>query len=98
MNWNELSLFEQLSNVAGEVHRMIDTRNAYLHGGAKKDYSEFYFNKVKELVDRTIRDPKNQGREKELLDEIHEIERYRAGEEADTYILRYWDQYTRAIS
>lgn len=49
-------------------------------------------------MDRTIRDPKNQGREKELLDEIHEIERYRAGEEADTYILRYWDQYTRAIS
>ncbi len=49
-------------------------------------------------MDRTIRDPKNQGREKELLDEIHEIERYRAVDEADTYILRYWDQYTRAIS
>ena len=98
MDWNELTLFEQLSNIAGEVKRLVDCRTRFAEGKAKKDYYDFYFAKVKELVGRTIDDPKNIGRGQELLDEVNEIERYGRGEVEGEYILRYWDQYTKAIS
>ncbi len=87
--WFSLTLFEQLSNIAGDIKRFMDSGD---------DYSEFYFDKIKSLVNMTLADPKNKGREQELLDEISEIERYKKGEVDRDYIIRYWDQYTRAIS
>ena len=97
-SWNKLSLFEQLSNVAGDVGRLVSTRENKMQGKSKEDFSGFYLNKIRVLVDMTIADPKNKGRASELLDEIKEIERYENGEVPKEYILRYWNQYTMAIS
>ena len=96
--WKKLSLFEQLSNVAGDVERLVSTKEKFDSGQSKEDYSDFYLDKVRNLVDMTIADPKNRGRGQELLDEIEEIERYRNAEVPKDYILRYWNQYTQAIS
>lgn len=98
MDWNQLTLFEQLSNVAGEVKRLIDNHERFLQGKAKRDHYDFYLDKIKDLVRRTCEDPKNAGREKELWDEIGEIERFGRGKVDGDYILRYWEQYTKAIS
>ena len=98
MEWYDLTLFEQLSNIAGEVKRLIDSRNRFNEGKAKQDYYDFYLGKVKELVMLTISDPKNSQIGQELLDEVAEIERFGSGETDGDYIMRYWDQYTKAIS
>ena len=46
----------------------------------------------------TYTDPKNFRRERELLEEENEILRWYNGEVDDDYIMRYWKQYTDAIS
>ena len=93
-----MSLFEQMSNIAGDVERLVSTKEKYDQGIAREDHSGFYLDKVRRLADMTVSDPKNTGRGPEILDEIREIERYRNAEVSKEYILRYWDQYTRAIS
>ena len=47
--WNKLSLFEQLSNVAGDVERLVATKENYEQGISKEDFSDFYLNKVRLL-------------------------------------------------
>ena len=96
--WFSLTLFEQLSNISGDVKRFIDTREAYSAGREKEDYSGFYFDRIVEYVNKTLDDPKNKGREAELLDEVGEIKRYIKGEVSKEYVMTYWDQFTRAIS
>ncbi len=96
--WFSLTLFEQLSNIAGDVKRFMDTDEDYRSHKTKEDYSGFYFERIVEYVNRTLEDPKNRGRDDELLDEVEEINRYKKGEVSRDYIMRYWDQYTRAIS
>lgn len=97
-NWNKLDIKEQLSNVDGEVRRMVRARNNYQKGIAKEDHTISYLNKIHELLDLTSVDPKNMNRKDELLDEEQEIHRWINGEVGDDYILRYWRQYTDAIS
>ena len=46
----------------------------------------------------TYEDPKNVQREQELVDEENELKRWMNKEVDDRYILRYWEQYTNAIS
>ncbi len=96
--WNKLDIKEQLSNVDGEVRRMVRARNNYRKGVAREDYTESYLNKIKELIRLTCLDPKNARRKDELLAEENEIGRWLNGEVDDDYILRYWAQYTDAIS
>lgn len=60
--------------------------------------SGFYYDRIVEYVNKTLDDPKNKGREAELLDEVGEIDRYIKGEVPKDYIMTYWDQFTRAIS
>ena len=71
--WFSLTLLEQLSNISGDVKRLIDTREAYSAGREKEDYSGFYFDRIVEYVNKTLDDPKNKGREAELLDEVGEL-------------------------
>ena len=97
-NWNKLGIKEQLSNVHGEVKRLIRARNNFTSGVSKEDYTASYVNKIHELIALTCKDPKNIRREKELIEEENEIKRWIAGEVDDDYILRYWQQYTDAIS
>ena len=71
--WFSLTLFEQLSNISGDVKRFIDTREAYSAGREKENYSGFYYDRIVEYVNKTLDDPKNKGREAELLDEVGEL-------------------------
>ncbi|MCR4704548.1 MAG: hypothetical protein K5641_00645 [Lachnospiraceae bacterium] len=93
-NWYRLSFFEQLSNIAAEVNRLVENEEQN-----DKQYESFYLDKIMELIDATFTDPKNDiRRKKELLDEYDQIKHYLNHEFDSKYILDYWDQYTRAIS
>ena len=96
--WYSLDIKEQLSNIHGEVERMIRARNNYKSGRSKEDHAKSYIEKISHLISMTCSDPKNIKREVELRDEEKEIDRWFAEEVDDNYILRYWEQYTRAIS
>lgn len=100
-NWNKLSFFEQMSNIDGEVERLVSSHERYKSGASSEDYAETYYYKVDQLIRMTIFDPKNASRgyrSLELLDELSEIRRYLNGEVPADYITRYWKQYTDAIS
>ncbi len=96
--WNKLGIKEQLSNIHGEVKRLIRARNNYLNGIAKEDHTASYLDKIDNLIFLTSIDPKNFRRERELIEEEKEIQRWYRGEVDDDYIMRYWKQYTDAIS
>lgn len=99
--WNRLSFFEQLSNVDGDVRRLVETHENYISGNATIDYSSKYLENIVKLIKMTMLDPKNSVkgyRFVELYDEIEEIKRYISGEVSGDYILGYWDEYTKAIS
>lgn len=97
-NWNKLDIKEQLSNVDGEVRRLVMARNNYKKGLSKEDHTGAHMDKIHKLIQLTCDDPKNTRRKDELLDEEGEIERWLNGEVDDSYILRYWARYTDAIS
>ncbi|MCR5402802.1 MAG: hypothetical protein K6E91_03165 [Butyrivibrio sp.] len=96
--WNKLDINEQLSNIDGEVRRLVRARNNYRKGVAKEDHTLSYMNKIGELIRLTCEDPKNARRKEELIAEENEIGRWLNDEVDDDYILRYWAQYTDAIS
>ena len=96
--WYKLSLFEQMSNIDGEIKRYMDARDSFKAGVDKEDYSEFYFNKVMDLISRTESDPKNCRRIRELEDEKEQFILLKEGKVSDEYIKDYWNSYTRAIS
>jgi len=58
--WNKLSLAEQLANIGSEVSRTINWREK------NSDYSNRAFERVLELIDFSINDPKNRQSLKEL--------------------------------
>ena len=60
--WFELSLVEQLANVGSDVIRTIKWKNK-----ENSDYSKNAFERALELLDLTVKDPKNKRRLKELL-------------------------------
>ena len=102
--WNGLSTFAQLSNIAGDVKRCVDSRQNFLAGISKKDYSEFYFNKVASLLDSLLqKEEKLVGssrrehipRKPEFLDELNELRRFLNQETDGEYILRYWTPFMR---
>lgn len=96
--WFSLTLKEQLSNIHGEVTRLIRARNNYLSGKSSQDYSESYLKKIHDLIEITCEDPKNKRRQPELSAEENELRAWMNQEVDDDYILRYWEQYTKAIS
>ena len=100
-NWEKLTFFEQLSNIDGDVERLIRAHNRYLEGETEVDQAYFYLDNIKKMIRVTFMDPKNIPfgyRAVELLDEADEIRKYLEGEYSEDYIRRYWNQYTRAIS
>lgn len=99
--WNRLSFFEQLSNIDGEVTRLVSDHERFQKGEIPDDHSIDYIKGILKLVDMTFADPKNTDKrilEKELTDEISEILRYLNGDYTSTYITKYWHQFTDAIS
>jgi hypothetical protein len=60
--WNKLSLLEQLANVGCDVERTILWRNR-----GDVECSQKAFERVLELLDFTVADPKNKGRLREIL-------------------------------
>ena len=96
--WYSLTLKEQLSNIHGEVKRLIRTRNNYQSGKSSQDHSAAYLKKIHDLIEITCEDPKNIRRRPELSAEERELLSWVNHEVDDDYILRYWEQYTRAIS
>ena len=75
-------------------------RDRFLENRTKSDHYEDYLALITKLIQKTVDDPKNKERciDKELWDELEEIKRYHSGEVTKDYILRYWDNYTKAIS
>ena len=59
--WFKLLFFEQMANIGSEVERAIKWR------AKNKDYSQGAFERVLELIDLTVDDPKNKSRLRELL-------------------------------
>ena len=100
-SWNKLSLFEQMSNIDGDVERLIRAHQKFLNGESPIDNGYFYLDKVNKLVRMTIHSPSvaTRGyRAIELFDEIGELNQYLEGHCDDDYIRNYWNQYTKAIS
>ena len=60
--WLELSLVEQLANVASDVERTIRWKKK-----GNLEYSQNAFERALELLDMTIAAPKNKGRLREVL-------------------------------
>lgn len=99
--WNRLSFFEQLSNIDGEVTRLVEDHERFQKEEISDDHALDYIKCIIKLVDMTFADPKNYDKriiEKELTDEIGEILRYLNGDYSSTYITKYWHQFTDAIS
>ena len=96
--WNELNIFEQMSNIAGEVKRFIDARVNYERGETATDYSDFYYDKAISLIDMTAKDPKNIRRVPELEDDKDELRQLKDKKVTNEYIMDYWDQYTMALT
>jgi len=60
--WFNLSLFEQLANIGMDVERTIRWRNK-----ENAEFSKKSFERVLELLDFTIADPKNRRQLKEIM-------------------------------
>ncbi len=60
--WFELSFMEQLANVGSDVERTIQWKKK-----GNLEYSNQAFERVLELLDFTIADPKNKGRLREVV-------------------------------
>jgi hypothetical protein len=60
--WFHFSLVEQLANIGCDVERTIQWKKR-----GNLDYSEKAFERVLELIDLTVADPKNRGRLREVL-------------------------------
>lgn len=60
--WRELSFIAQLANIGSEVERTIKWRNKN-----NPEYFQRAFERMLELIDLTVADPKNRQRLKELL-------------------------------
>lgn len=100
-NWDKLTFFEQLSNIDGDVERLIRAHNRYKEGKTDSDQGFFYLENIERLTGLIFEDPKNKEkgyREKEIRDEIDELKGYLNDEYTDDYVRRYWKAYTRAIS
>ena len=100
-NWNKLTYFEQLSNVDGEVVRMVRAHERYLSGEAKEDYGPFYLENAIKLIKMTLMDDKNAAkayRAVELYDEIDILRQYLNGDCSAESVNSYWGEYTKAIS
>ncbi len=99
--WNSLTFFEQLSNIDGEVRRLVRAHTDFLENRSDKDHAYFYLQKIKMMIEMIAFDPKNASKAYcviEFMDEMDEIRHYLNGERDADYILRYWRQYTDAIS
>ncbi len=97
--WNNLSFFEQLSNIDGDVERLIRAHEKFINHEVDKDNGLFYLENINKLIRLTFLDPKNESksyRAKELYDEVEEIKKYLNGEYTSDYIRSYWNQYTNA--
>ncbi len=55
--WSELSFFEQMANIGGEVERTIKWKNR-----GNERYANNAFERALELFDLTVKDGKNKGR------------------------------------
>ena len=101
MIWNRLSFMEKLSNIDGEVERLLDDYSRYKSGLSHQEHFEEYLERIKNLITLTFDDQKNSELKKfskEFYDEVEEINRFLNGEVDADYIRRYWKQYTDAIS
>ena len=99
--WNKLSFFEQMSNIDGDVQRLIRAHEKYIRGESPKDNGEFYLENIKKLVKMILLDDKcaDKGyRAVELYDEIEQLRDYLQGKCSEEYINSYWSAYTNAIS
>ncbi len=99
--WNTMTLFEQLSNIDGEVKRLIDDHERFKAGELRIDPALDYIKNIVNLIKMTFMDPQNADKrvvERELDDEVNEIIRYLNDDYPAEYITRYWHQYTEAIS
>ena len=99
--WNRMTFFEQLSNIDGDVERLIRAHEKYVNNESEKDNGYFYLDNIKKLIKLTFFDPKNESkgyRAIELFDEVEEIRKYLEGEYTAEYIRRYWNEYTKALS
>ena len=99
--WNSLSFFEQLSNIEGDVERLIRAHEKFENKASEEDYGYFYLDRIKQMIKLTFFDPKNSSkgyRAIELYDEAEELRKYLEGEYTADYIRSYWSPYTKALS
>ena len=99
--WNSLSFFEQLSNIDGDVERLIRAHEKYTNGITDTDNGYYYLDQIRKMIKLTFFDPKNISkayRSMELNDEADELLKFLNRECTADYIRNYWNQYTKAVS
>ena len=99
--WDSLSLYEQISNIDGDVERLIRSHEAYLNHENEKDNSDYYIEHIETMIKMIAMDKKCKDKAYivvELYDELNEIREYIKGNRDSEYIRRYWNAYTYAIS
>lgn len=96
MSWEEMTLFEQLSEVAGDIKRCVDSKEKYLNHESPKDFSFFYYDKAFNLVLKLRLDDKEY-RRREFLDELFEVKEYISQNRNKAPILNYWMQFDKAV-
>ena len=90
--WEQLTFLEQMSNIDGDVNRLIRAHERYKMGESDIDNGYFYLENIKKLVRMILLAPgsENKGyRAIELFDEIDELRRYLEGEYDSDYVRSY---------
>lgn len=86
-HWDKMSIFEQMANVGAEVGRAISWRKR------NQEYFTNAFYRALELLDFTIKDPKNRNRLGELLRIRELLVDYFAGENIYCSTDEGWEKY-----
>jgi len=85
--WYSMNLFEQMANIGSEVERTIKWRKKI------PKYSQLAFERMLELIDLTVSDPKNKNRLKEILRVRETLADYFTGENIYKSSDRLWQNY-----
>jgi len=91
--WFKLTLMEQMANIGSEVFRAISWNKK-----GDKEYSRIAFERVLELIDFTISDPRHRHRLKEICRTREVLCDYFAGDNEYKSTSEQWEKYFYAFN
>ncbi|MBD3347018.1 MAG: hypothetical protein GF401_18340 [Chitinivibrionales bacterium] len=91
--WFEMPFIEQMANIGSEIERTINWKDK-----GNQEYSNLAFDRVLELLDLTIADPKNVSRLKELVRTREALADYFVFDNEYNSTAQIWKNYFFAFS